>query len=87
MPPDSTALGETLRLRRVDAMHNDAVLVRDYPDSAERTVEAQRLIREVVYSRAIGRITTEERDRILDVLSFAIASMQEQSVDDTPEGQ
>src|SRR5688500_15083399 len=87
MPPDSTTLGETLRLRRVDAMQSDAVLVREHPDSAERTVEAQRLIREAMYSRAIGRITDDERDRILDVLSFAIASMQERPADDAPEGQ
>jgi hypothetical protein len=88
-PPDNitdkSSLAETLRRRRVAAMYSDARLVRAYPDNAERTQEAERLIRRAMYEQALGQITLAERDRIVHVLSFAVEAMR--AIPDTEDGE
>lgn len=74
MTSRTESLAETLRLRRVETLQSDAELIRDHPDAAERIQEAQRLIREAMCEQALGRMTLAERDRIMDVLSFAVLS-------------
>lgn len=64
-------LASSLRVIRLDAMRSQAQAIRDYPDSDERTEEARKLIHAVLYDFALGRISDEEREQILDVLHFA----------------
>ena len=56
-------------------MQSDATLVREHSDTPERTAEAQRLIREAMYEQALGRLTLAERDRVMELLSFAVPAM------------
>lgn len=69
--PEFEPLRETLRRRRTNAFIADAELIRDAPDSEERQDEARRTIRNAMLLFALRKITRAERDRILDILSFA----------------
>jgi hypothetical protein len=66
------ALSDILRRHRVDALADEAIIVRDWPQSPERRHEAEMLIREAMYRCAIGRITHEEESRIFSILAFAM---------------
>ena len=67
-------LSVILRHRRVDALFADAEVIRDYPEGPERTVQAELLIREAMYQRAVRRITHEEASRVYSILSFVMPS-------------
>ena len=69
-PPSVTSLREMLRGGRTAALIDDAELIRDAPKGEERDQEARRAIREAMLLFTMRRITCEERDRILDILSF-----------------
>ncbi len=72
-PPAATSpLRALLRERRVQAYVANAECIRDYPDCPERTVEAERLIREIMVELSVGTVTDEERGKIFDILSFAV---------------
>lgn len=76
-PPDTspesfTSLRDVLKRRRFTALVADAVLIRDATPGTERDEEASRYVRDAMLLFALRKITSAERDRILDVLSFAI---------------
>jgi hypothetical protein len=71
-PESFTSLREVLRARRTAAIIADAELIRDAPKNNERDDEAQRAVRETMLLFALHRITREQRNRILEILSFAI---------------
>lgn len=68
----SQTLHEVLRGRRTAALIADAELIRNVPTGSDRNEEANRYVREAMLLFALRKITREERDRILDILSFAI---------------
>lgn len=53
---------------------SDAEFIRDYADGEHKTEEAGRHIREATLQHALGRISMTERDRILDILAFAVVA-------------
>ena len=63
-----------LHERRVKALVADADFIRDQLDTDERMDEAKRHVREAMLQHALGRISIEERDRILDILLFAVSA-------------
>ena len=67
-------LSAILRQRRVDALFADAEVIRDYLEGPERTEQAELLIREAMYKRAVARLTHEEAYRVFSILSFAMPS-------------
>ena len=69
-PPSPSALRLALRERRARVLLADAAFIRDYPDCAERDQEGKRHIREAMHEHTVGRITLQERDQILHILSF-----------------
>lgn len=70
--PPAGSLSDRLRHRRTATLLADAQLIRDAPPSTERDDEARRSVREAMLLFALHRITRAERDRLLDILSFAI---------------
>ncbi len=73
---DKSFVGKSLRRRRVAALYSDARLIRAYPAGDDRTQQAERVIREAMYEQALGRLSVLERDRIIQVLSFAVEGMR-----------
>lgn len=67
----SKTLASSLRQIRIDAMRSESQAIRDYRDSDERTEEARKMIRFVLYEFALGRLDGDTRDKILRVLNFA----------------
>ncbi len=70
-PGSTLPLHDLLRARRTAALLADAELIRDAPPSTEREDEARRAVREAMLLFSLRRISLAERDRILDILSFA----------------
>ena len=61
---------------RMESVVRQAKFIRDFWQAdgysfEERTNEARKLIHAVLYDFALGKITAEERERILDILQFA----------------
>lgn len=74
--PMTESLSNVLRQMRVESLVQQAEFIRDCWQTEcyrfeERTGEARKLIHAVLYESALGRITAEERQRILDLLQFA----------------
>ena len=67
----SESLANSLRLIRIDSLLRQAEAIRDYSDSEEKTEEARKLIRFVLYEFALGRLDADTRHQILRVLNFA----------------
>jgi hypothetical protein len=61
-------LRDTLRRNTVETMLGNAQLTVRTADSPERTEEARRQVRMVLYESALGQITREEREQILAIL-------------------
>jgi hypothetical protein len=70
--PANDSLGGLLHERHVQARISTAELIRDYSDCPERTAEAERFVREAMLEFTLGRITDDERTKILDILAFAV---------------
>ena len=70
--PENDSLRALLHERHVQARVDAAELIRDFSDCAERTVEAERFVREAMLEFTLGRISDDERIRILDILAFAV---------------
>lgn len=68
------SLREVLHQRRVGALIGDAKFIGKQPHSNEKMEEARRHVREAMVQHALGRINQQERDRILDILSFAVVA-------------
>jgi hypothetical protein len=62
------SLATILRQNDVETMLQNARLTRDWPDREENRAEAERQVRMAMYRSALGQISSEERDRILDTL-------------------
>jgi hypothetical protein len=56
---------------KTEAMLRQAEAIRDYPDCSERTEQARQMIRRVLYESALGTMTNDNRQQILDVLQLA----------------
>lgn len=67
----SETLAETLHRLRIETMLRQAQIIRDHPPSEERSREARRLLYGVMYDHALGRLSDDERERILCLLDFA----------------
>ena len=70
------SLSSVLRQMRMESLVRQAEFIRDCWQAdcyslQERTDEARKLISAVLYDFALGKITAEERQRILDILQFA----------------
>lgn len=67
----SETLAESLHRLRIETMLRQAQMIHDHPPGEERTREARRLLYGVMYDHALGRLSNEERQRILGLLDFA----------------
>lgn len=67
----SETLAETLHRLRIEALLGQAQMIHDHPPGEERLREARRLLYGVMYDHALGRLSDEERERILGLLDFA----------------
>ncbi len=72
-------LSSVLSRMRMQSLLEQATFVRDSCGSEcyslkERTEEARKLIHAVLYDFALGKITREDRERVLDILQFARTS-------------
>lgn len=76
-----------MRERHVGALVADAEFICGHHDDAAKMDEAQRHIREVMVLHALGRISTVERDRILNILWFAVPSEAPPGTRNEPHGQ
>ncbi len=74
MVPVPESLAAILRTQRAEALISQAKLIRDYPESPERTREAERHVREALVQRALGNVTAQEEYRIFSLLSFVMPS-------------
>jgi hypothetical protein len=61
-------LSAIVRGNEVETLLHNARLTRDWPDSQQRSQEANRQVRMAMYKAALGQISDEERDRILEIL-------------------
>jgi len=73
------SLSTILSRMRTQSLFEQATFIRDSCKSdcysfEERTEEARKLIYAVLYDSALGKITEEDRQRILDILHFARTS-------------
>lgn len=72
------SLSSILSRMRMQSLLEQAAFVRDSCESGysreERTAEARKLIHAVLYDFALGKITEEDREQILDILQFARTS-------------
>jgi hypothetical protein len=74
---ENHSLRGLLREQHVRARIEAAELIRDYPDSPERVAEAERQVRQVMLEFTVGAISDEERNRILEILAFAVPPLPE----------
>jgi len=70
------SLSSVLRQMRMESLVRQAEFIRDCWQAdccglEERTDEARKLIQALLYDFALGKITAEERGRVLDILQFA----------------
>jgi len=70
------SLSSILRQMRMETLGRQAEFIRDCWQAdcysfEERTDEARKLIHSVLYDFSLGKITAEERERVLDILQFA----------------
>jgi len=70
------SLCSVLRQMRMESLVRQAEFIRDCWQAdcyslQERTDEARKLISAVLYDFALGKITAEERERVLDIVQFA----------------
>jgi len=61
-----------------------AELIRDYPEGADRTAEAERYVRQIMLEFTVGTISDDERSRILAILTFAIPPLPKYLADPDP---
>ena len=61
-------LSAIVRSNEVETLLRNARLTRDWPDSDQKFQEANRLVRIAMYKAALGQVSGEERDRILEIL-------------------
>ena len=74
--PMTESLSDVLRHMRTKSLVQQAEFIRDCCQAEcysfeQRTDEARKLVHAVLYDFALGKITAEERQRILDILQFA----------------
>ena len=62
------SLAAIIRRSEGETMLGNARLTRDWPMGDEQRAEAERQVRMAMYRAALGQISSEERDRILDIL-------------------
>ncbi|HPM83877.1 MAG TPA: hypothetical protein PLF81_24390 [Candidatus Anammoximicrobium sp.] len=67
----SEKLGEALHRLRIETLVRQAQMIHDYPPGEERTGEARKLLYGVLYDHALGRLSYDERERILGLVDFA----------------
>jgi hypothetical protein len=62
------SLHETLHGNDIETLLHNARLTRDWPNSDERYDQAQRQVLRAMYQTALGQISHQERNRILEIL-------------------
>lgn len=62
------SLAAAVRRHEVETMLHNARLTRDWPIAEDRYAEASRQARMAMYRSALGQISQDERDRVLDIL-------------------
>jgi hypothetical protein len=67
----SETLSDLLRRFRIETLVRQAEIIRDFPETEERTKEAAKLIYTVMYDHALGRLTHAEKAQILQTVDFA----------------
>lgn len=65
-------LGNVLKERRQACLITDANVIASYPDNAERTHQAEMLIREAMLMRTLGNIDHATQHRVFSILAFAM---------------
>ena len=65
-------LAKVLHEHRIDALIAEAELIRDWPDTPDRTEHATLLIRDAMIRCATGRISHAEESRVFSILAFAM---------------
>ena len=66
------SLGALLRRKRVEAMLDEARIVRDWPAGIEQSTEGEKLVRHAMYSLTVGEITRAEQSQLFSLLSFSM---------------
>lgn len=66
------SLAGQLQRRKLDRLFEDAQYVRDFPNQSERLLAAGRLISEANIALALGTLTEEQRERLMQILDFAV---------------
>jgi hypothetical protein len=61
-------LSALLRQNEIDMLMRNAYQTVDYPDGPERVEAAARQIRRALYEAALGRLTPEEKLRLIAIL-------------------
>lgn len=69
---ERTSLSGSLHRLRVAAMIAEAKLVFEWHDSAERSHEAAKLIRQAMYLQTIGEISQAEESAVFSILAFTM---------------
>ena len=64
-------LSARLREFRFQSLIREAKMIRDEPPGPERSKEASSLIYSVMYKHALGRLSTAQREQILQTVDFA----------------
>lgn len=72
MADELLPLGFVLQERRQANLVTDANVIASYPDSGERTHQAEMLIREVMLMRTLGNIDHRTQYRLFSILAFAM---------------
>jgi len=63
---------------------DQARLIREFPDTEQRIVEARKMVQTVLYERALGRINDEEKQHVLERLQFATVRCTLESLEPLP---
>jgi hypothetical protein len=66
------SLAAQLQKRKTDRLFEDAAFVRDFADESQRLEAAKRLICDANIAMAIGLLSEEERQHLIEILAFAL---------------
>lgn len=72
MAEELLPLGYVLKERRQANLVTDANVIASYPDGADRTQQANMLIREAMLLRTLGNIDGATQHRVFSILAFAM---------------
>ena len=80
MPPDTRKLDEELARQHAAYLRQAASTIRAWPPGNDRDDAACRLIRELMVEHTLRRITSDERNVLFGILSFALPSIAHRAV-------